>query len=102
MQKGYRDIEMAFGYAPYATKDRRYLGNVLCFMERWIVVQSFRSLTRKTYRSVEIRGKRGVFIQVVNHPIDGVETALVIAGAINEEPYMVSSICRTYWSITSI
>lgn len=82
-KKVMRDIEMAFGYAPYATKDRRYLGKSVVLygtLDRSSILQELDE--KKLIDLSEIRGKREVYLfQVVNHPIDGVETALVIAGS---------------------
>ncbi len=77
------DVELVFGHAPQSTTDRNQLGkNAVIY---GTVGHSPVLLELEEKRLIdlsEIEGKREVFVfQVINHPFEGVEQALVIAGS---------------------
>ena len=82
-KKVMHDIEMVFGYEPYATNDRRYLGKNAVIYGTVDHSSILGELDEKKIISLaEIRGKREVYLfQVVSNPFEGVESALVIAGS---------------------
>ncbi len=82
-EKVMHDIEMVLGFAPYATKDRRYLGkNAIIYgtVDRSPILQELND--KKLIDLTEIKGNREVYLfQIVSYPFEGVESALVIAGS---------------------
>jgi hypothetical protein len=77
------DIEMVFGYSPYATNDRRYLEkNAVIYGTVDHSPMLYELDEKKHINLAEIKGKREVYLfQVVSNPFEGVESALVIAGS---------------------
>ena len=77
------DMELVFGAAPQAATDRKELGKVAVLYGTVGRSPMLRELEEQQRIDLtEIRGKREVFLfQVVAHPFDGVEQALVIAGS---------------------
>lgn len=77
------DVELVFGYAPQATTEKSDLGTHAVLygtVGHSLLLQELEE--KKLVDLSEIRGKREVFIfQVVDHPLEGVEKALVIAGS---------------------
>ncbi|WP_416151703.1 glycosyl hydrolase 115 family protein [Salipaludibacillus sp. HK11] len=82
-EKVMHDLELVFGYAPQSTGDRKKLGkNVVLYgtVDRSPMLEELNE--KKMIDLTEITGKREVFLfQVINHPFEGVEKALVIAGS---------------------
>lgn len=78
-----QDIELVFGYAPQASKDRSCLGKQAIFfgtVDRSPILDELDK--KKLINLSEIKGKREVYLfQVVDQPFEGVEKALVIAGS---------------------
>lgn len=77
------DVELVFGYAPQATTEKSDLGTHAVLYGTVGHSPLLQELEEKKLVDLsEIRGKREVFIfQVVDHPLEGVEKALVIAGS---------------------
>lgn len=77
------DVELVFGYPPQATTDRKKLGkNAVLYgtVNHSPVLQELEE--NKMIDLSEIKGKREVYLfQVIHHPFEGVEKALVIAGS---------------------
>ncbi|WP_438433691.1 glycosyl hydrolase 115 family protein [Gorillibacterium sp. sgz500922] len=82
-RKVIHDMELVFGAAPQATTDRKKLGKVAVLYGTVGHSPMLRELEEQQRIDLtEIRGKREVFLfQIVAHPFDGVEQALVIAGS---------------------
>ncbi|MDQ0253328.1 hypothetical protein J2S74_000700 [Evansella vedderi] len=82
-QKVMHDLELVFGNAPQATTDRKKLGkNAVLYgtVDHSAMLQELDE--KKMIDLSEIKGKREVFLlQVIDHPLEGVEKALVIAGS---------------------
>lgn len=77
------DLELVFGYAPQATEERSQLGKNAVLYGTVDHSPTLQELEEKELIDLsEIRGKREVFLfQVIHHPFEDVETALVIAGS---------------------
>ncbi|WP_078549776.1 glycosyl hydrolase 115 family protein [Litchfieldia alkalitelluris] len=77
------DLELVFGYAPQVTTDRTKLGKTAVLYGTVDHSPMLQELEEKEIIDLsEVKGKREVYLfQVVNHPIVGVEKALVIAGS---------------------
>ncbi|MRH41544.1 alpha-glucuronidase [Aquibacillus halophilus] len=77
------DIELVFGYAPQVTTDREKLGKTAILFGTVDHSPMLEELNEKKLIDLsEITGKREVFLfQVIEHPFEGVEKALVIAGS---------------------
>lgn len=83
VRKVMHDMELVFGYAPQATMDRKGLGKTAVLygtVDHSPILQELEE--NKIIDLSKIREKREVYLfQVINHPIEGVEKALVIAGS---------------------
>lgn len=77
------DLELVFGYAPKATTNRNQLGKMAILygtINRSPILQELEE--NGLIDLSEVKGKREVFLfQVIDHPFDGVEKTLVIAGS---------------------
>lgn len=82
-KKVMHDVELVFGYSPQATTDRNQLGKTAVLYGT--VNHSpmiFELEEKKLIDLSEIKGKREVYLfQVIDHPFEGVEKALIIAGS---------------------
>jgi hypothetical protein len=82
-KKVMHDVELVFGYAPQVTTDRNRLAkNVVLYgtVDNSPMLQELEE--KKKIDLSEINGKREVYLfQVIDHPFEGVEKALVIAGS---------------------
>jgi hypothetical protein len=82
-KKVMHDVELVFGVAPQATTDRNRLGkNVVLYgtVDKSPMLQELEE--KKKIDLSDINGKREVYLyQVIDHPFEGVEKALVIAGS---------------------
>ena len=82
-KKVMHDLELVFGYAPQATTDRKKLGkNAVLYgtMNHSSMLHELEE--KKMIDLLEIKGKREVYLfQIIQHPFEGVEKALVIAGS---------------------
>ncbi len=77
------DIERVFGQAPQATKERQKLGKTVVLYGTVGHSPVLEELDKKQLINLsEITGKREVYLfQVIDHPFEGVDKALVIAGS---------------------
>lgn len=77
------DVELVFGYAPQATTDRKKLGKMAVLYGTVNHSPILHELEEKKMIDLsEVTGKREVYLfQVIDHPFEGVEKALVIAGS---------------------
>ncbi|WMT40916.1 glycosyl hydrolase 115 family protein [Paenibacillus sp. D2_2] len=82
-KKVMHDVELVFGYAPQATTDRSQLGkNAVLYGTVGRSPMLLELEEKKLIDLSDIKGKREVFLfQVIDHPFEGVEKALVIAGS---------------------
>ncbi|WEG11097.1 glycosyl hydrolase 115 family protein [Pullulanibacillus sp. KACC 23026] len=82
-KKVMHDIELVFGYAPQSTTDRKKLGKQAVLYGTAGQSPLLHELQEKQMIDLsEIKGKREVYLfQVIDHPFEGVERALVIAGS---------------------
>lgn len=82
-KKVMHDVELVFSYAPQVTEDKKMLGKyaVLYGTVNHSPILSELDVKKKINLS-EISGKREVYLfQVIDHPFEGIEKALVIAGS---------------------
>ena len=77
------DVELVFGYAPQAVTDRKKLGKMAVLYGTVNHSPLLHELEEKKIIDLsEVTGKREVYLfQVIDHPFEGVEKALVIAGS---------------------
>lgn len=82
-EKVFHDMELVFGHAPVATKEREKLASTAVFYGTVDHSPLLDELHEKNKIDLSvIRGKNEVFLfQVVDQPLQGVEKALVIAGS---------------------
>lgn len=82
-KKVMHDVELVFGIAPQVTTDRNKLGKTAVFYGTVDHSPILKELEEKKMIDLsEIKGKREVYLfQVIDHPFEGVEKALVIAGS---------------------
>src|SRR3954451_12807349 len=82
-RKVMHDVELVFGYAPHATTDRKMLSKNAVLYGTVNHSPMLHELEEKKMLDLsEIKGKREVYVfQVIHHPFEGVEKALVIAGS---------------------
>ncbi|NLJ96001.1 MAG: alpha-glucuronidase, partial [Clostridiales bacterium] len=77
------DVELVFGCAPHATNERKDLGKCAVIygtVDRSPILDELEE--KKLIDLSKVRGKREVYLfQVISNPMDGVESALVIAGS---------------------
>lgn len=77
------DVELVFGCAPQATNERKNLGKhavIYGTVDRSPILDELEE--KKLIDLSKVRGKREVYLfQVVTSPLEGVESALVIAGS---------------------
>ncbi|MBY0144221.1 glycosyl hydrolase 115 family protein [Neobacillus niacini] len=77
------DVELVFGYAPQAATDIKKLGKMAVLYGTVNHSPILHELEEKKMIDLsEVTGKREVYLfQVIDHPFEGVEKALVIAGS---------------------
>jgi hypothetical protein len=82
-RKVMHDVELVFGSAPQSTTEKKKLGkNAVLYgtVNHSPMLHEFEA--KKLIDLSEIKGKREVYLfQVMDHPFEGVEKALVIAGS---------------------